>query len=194
MGNGRCYSKWFALARGENGVTDAPSVTISDIETAAGRIAGLAVRTPLLESPQLNARVGGRVLIKPECLQRTGSFKFRGAWNRIAQIDLAAAPGGVVAFSSGNHAQGVAAAAGLRGLRALIVMPADTPAIKQANTRGYGAEVVTYDRASQSREEIAAKIAGERGAIIVPPFDDPHIIAGQGTTGLELAEIGRAHV
>ena len=139
-------------------MTDAPSVTISDIETAAGRIAGLAVRTPLLESPQLNARVGGRVLIKPECLQRTGSFKFRGAWNRIAQIDLAAAPGGVVAFSSGNHAQGVAAAAGLRGLRALIVMPADTPAIKQANTRGYGAEVVTYDRASQSREQEIATV------------------------------------
>ena len=169
-------------------MTEAPSVTLSDIESAAGRIAGLAVRTSLLESPQLNARVGGRVLIKPECLQRTGSFKFRGAWNRIAQIDPAAAPGGVVAYSSGNHAQGVAAAAALRGLRALIVMPADTPAIKQANTRGYGAEVVTYDRASQSREEIAAKIAGERGAIIVPPFDDPHIIAGQGTTGLELAE------
>ena len=167
---------------------DAPSVTFPDVEAAAGRIAGLAVRTPLLESPQLNARVGGRVLIKPECLQRTGSFKFRGAWNRISQIDPAAATGGVVAYSSGNHAQGVAAAAALRGLRALIVMPADTPAIKQANTRFFGAEIVTYDRASQSREEIAGKIARERGAIIVPPFDDPHVIAGQGTTGLELAE------
>ncbi|MBM3519740.1 MAG: threonine/serine dehydratase [Alphaproteobacteria bacterium] len=167
---------------------DALPVRFADIEAAATRIAGHAVRTPLLESPQLNALTGGRILIKPECLQRTGSFKFRGAWNRISQIDPATTPGGVVAYSSGNHAQGVAAAAAMRGLKALIVMPADTPAIKQANTRGYGAEVVTYDRASQSREEIAGRIARERGAIIVPPFDDPHIIAGQGTVGLELAE------
>jgi threonine dehydratase len=161
--------------------------TFEDIEHAARRLSGHAVRTPVIESPRLNAIAGGRVLIKAECLQRTGSFKFRGAWNRISQLDAQSAPGGVVAYSSGNHAQGVAAAARLRGLPALIVMPADTPRIKQDNTRALGAEVVTYDRATQSREEIAARHAKERGAVLVPPYDDPHIIAGQGTAGLELA-------
>ena len=145
------------------------------------------MKTPVIESPALNALTGGRVLVKAECLQRTGSFKFRGAWNCISKLDPAQHPGGVVAYSSGNHAQGVAAAAQLCGLPALIVMPADTPEIKKANTRGYGAEVVTYDRASESREEIADRIARERGAVIVPPFDHPDIIAGQGTAGLELA-------
>lgn len=162
--------------------------TYEDIEHAARRLAGHAVRTPVIESPRLNSIVGGRVLIKAECLQRTGSFKFRGAWNRISQLDAQSAPGGVVAYSSGNHAQGVAAAAQIRGLPALIVMPADTPRIKQENTRAFGAEVVTYDRGTQSREEIAARFMRERGAVLVPPYEDPHIIAGQGTAGLELAE------
>jgi threonine dehydratase len=162
--------------------------TFNDIEAAARRLAGHATRTPVIESPRLNAIAGGRVLVKAENLQRTGSFKFRGAWNCISQLDPSSKPGGVVAYSSGNHAQGVAAAAEIRGLPALIVMPADTPQIKQDNTRGYGAEVVTYDRASQSREEIAARHVKERGAVLVPPFEHEDIIAGQGTAGLELAE------
>lgn len=163
------------------------TVQFADIERAAARIKGYAVHSPVVESPLLNARVGGRVLVKAECLQRTGSFKFRGAWNAISQLDPAKTPGGVVAFSSGNHAQGVAAAAQIKGLPALIVMPADTPAIKQDNTRGYGAEVVTYDRATESREDIAARYQKERGAVLIPPFDHADVIAGQGTCGLELA-------
>jgi threonine dehydratase len=163
------------------------NIGIAEIEEAARRIKGFAVQTPLIESPRLNARSGGRILVKAECLQRTGSFKFRGAWNRISQLDPTTKKGGVVAFSSGNHAQGVAAAAQLKGLPAVIVMPADTPAVKIANTKSYGAEVVTYDRVRESREEIAKRIASERGAVIVPPFDDVHVIAGQGTVGLELA-------
>lgn len=159
-----------------------------DIEKAARRIEGFAVRTPVIESPKLNALTGGRILIKAECLQRTGSFKFRGAWNMISKLDAKKAKGGVVAYSSGNHAQGVAAAAEIKGLPALIVMPADTPMIKQDNTRSYGAEVVTYDRATESREEIAERYMKERHAVMVPPFEHPDIIAGQGTAGLELAE------
>ena len=159
-----------------------------DIEKAARRIEGFAVRTPVLESPKLNAITGGRILIKAECLQRTGSFKFRGAWNMISKLDAKKAKGGVVAYSSGNHAQGVAAAAQIKGLPALIVMPADTPKIKQDNTRSYGAEVVTYDRATESREEIAERYMKERHAVMVPPFEHADIIAGQGTAGLELAE------
>ncbi|WP_373503257.1 threonine/serine dehydratase [Aestuariivirga sp.] len=162
--------------------------TFSDIEKAAERIKGYAVRTPVIESPKLNALTGGRILIKVECLQRTGSFKFRGAWNCISQLDVKTTPGGVVAYSSGNHAQGVAAAAQIKGLPALIVMPADTPQIKQDNTRSYGAEVVTYDRATEIREEIAARYMKERGAVMVPPFEHEDIISGQGTAGLELAE------
>jgi threonine dehydratase len=162
--------------------------SFDDVEKAARRLQGYAARTPVIESPALNQRAGGRVLIKAECLQRTGSFKFRGAWNRISQLDKASAPGGVVAYSSGNHAQGVAAAAQIRGLPALIVMPADTPLIKQQNTKSYCAEVVTYDRATESREAIAAGFVKERGAVLVPPFDDPTIIAGQGTCGLEIVE------
>lgn len=162
--------------------------TIDDVVEARARLAGQAVVTPLVESPALNARVKGRVLIKAESLQRTGSFKFRGAWNCISRLTAETAPGGVVAYSSGNHAQGVAAAAALMKLPALIVMPVDTPEIKKANTRSYGAEVVTYDRVRENREEIAGRIASERGAVIVPPFEHPQIIAGQGTTGLELVE------
>ena len=161
--------------------------SFADVEAAAGRLAGHAVATPLLSSPALDRRVGGRVLLKAETLQRTGSFKFRGAYNRISQIPQDARPAGVVAYSSGNHAQGVAAAAALLGVPATIVMPEDAPAIKLANTRGYGAEVVLYDRFTEVREEICAEIAARRGATIVRPFDDPAIIAGQGTCGLEIA-------
>ena len=160
----------------------------AEVEAAAERLRGLAVRTPLLESPALNDRVGGRVLLKAETLQRTGSFKFRGAYNRISQIPEAARAAGVVAYSSGNHAQGVAAAAALLGLPATIVMPADAPAMKLANTRAYGAEVIPYERRSASREALAMEIAERRGATIVRPFDDAGVIAGQGTCGLEIAE------
>ena len=158
----------------------------ADIEAAAKRIAREAVVTPLLENAKLNALVGGRIFIKAECLQRTGSFKFRGAWNCISKLDPARNKGGVVAYSSGNHAQGVAAAAQLRGVSALIVMPEDTPEIKKANTKSYGAEVVTYDRATESREEIANLYVAKRGAVLVPPFEHADIIAGQGTCGLEI--------
>ena len=161
--------------------------TVADIEAAAERLRGIAMRTPLLESEALNERAGGRVLLKAECLQRTGSFKFRGAYNTISQVDAPA----VVAYSSGNHAQGVAAAAKLLGKAATIVMPADAPAIKIENTRAYGAEVRLYDRASESREAIGAEIAAHTGAALIRPYDDPRIIAGQGTAGLELAEQAR---
>ncbi|HEY4136329.1 MAG TPA: threonine/serine dehydratase [Alphaproteobacteria bacterium] len=172
------------------------SVTVEDIEAAARRLDGVIVRTPLLESPLLNERLGGRLLVKAECLQRTGSFKIRGAYNRIAQIPEARRKDGIVAYSSGNHAQGVAAAARLLGAPAVIVMPADAPALKIANTRALGGEVVLYDRLRESREAIGARIAAERGSIVVPPYDDPDVIAGQGTIGLEVAaqaaELGAA--
>jgi threonine dehydratase len=167
-------------------MTGLPSVTLADIEAAAGRLKGHAVETPLIESPALNDRLGLRVLIKPETLQRVGAFKFRGAYNRLVQMTPDERTRGVVAFSSGNHAQGVALAAKLLGMPALIIMPSDAPAVKVAATRGYGAEVSFYDRLTESREAIAAAAAAERGAVIVPAFDDPHIIAGQGTVGLEL--------
>jgi threonine dehydratase len=160
---------------------------IDAIRAAAGRIAGQAVLTPLLESPAVNARLGGRLLIKAEPLQRTGSFKFRGAYNTLSQLSPEARRKGVVTWSSGNHAQGVAAAAQVLGIPALIVMPKDAPAIKIANTRGYGAEIVLYDRIKESREDIGTNIAGERGATIVAPYDEPQVIAGQGTCGLEIA-------
>ncbi|MEY2884426.1 MAG: serine/threonine dehydratase [Pseudomonadota bacterium] len=160
-------------------------VTYDEVVTAAGRIAAVAVRTPLLRSDALDATTGGRIFLKPENLQRTGSFKFRGAYNRLSALAPGEAPGGVVAFSSGNHAQGVAAAAALLDMPALIVMPSDAPAIKVARTRGFGAEVVFYDRLTEDRAAIAASIAATRGAVIVPPFDDRHVIAGQGTAGLE---------
>lgn len=163
------------------------AVGFADIEAAARRLAGKAAVTPLLENRLLNERVGGRVLIKPEILQVSGSFKFRGAYNRLSQLDAAQRAAGVVAWSSGNHAQGVAAAAAMLGIPATIVMPEDAPRLKIDNTRGYGAEVRLYDRWRESREEIAAGIAAQRGAVSVPPYDDPHIIAGQGTAGLELA-------
>ncbi|MFO1153166.1 MAG: threonine/serine dehydratase [Rhodospirillales bacterium] len=164
------------------------AISAADVRDAAHRIAGVAVRTPLLEFAPLNERAGHRVLVKFEGAQHTGSFKFRGAYNRLSRISEAQKAAGVVAWSSGNHAQGVAAAARLLGLPATIVMPADAPAIKLANTRALGAEIVPYDRYTQSREEIATALAVERGAVLVPSFDDPHIIAGQGTAGIEILE------
>ena len=170
----------------------ASAPTIEDVRAAAMRLAGQAVLTPLLEAPALNARLGGRLLIKAEPLQRTGSFKFRGAYNTLSQLDAEQRRRGVVTWSSGNHAQGVAAAAQLLGVPALIVMPSDAPAIKIANTRGYGAEVVLYDREREEREAIGTKIAEQRGAVIVAPYDDPNVIAGQGTCGLEIAAQAKA--
>ena len=162
--------------------------TFADVTAAAARIAPYAVRTPLVESWQLNAMTGGRIFLKLETLQRTGSFKFRGACNRLAMIPESARPAGVVAFSSGNHAQGVAAAAQLFGMPALIVMPSDAPRPKIEGTRVFGAEIVSYDRVRDDREAIAAKICAERGAVLVKPFDQAEIIAGQGTVGLEIAK------
>lgn len=166
--------------------------TFADIEDAARRLEGKAVVTPLLESPLLNDRVGGRLLIKAEPLQRTGSFKFRGAYNRISRLKGREIKRGVVAFSSGNHAQGVAAAAHAVGAPATIVMPSDAPAIKVANTRAWGAEVVRYDRYRENREVVAHDLAEQRGATLVPPYDHPLIIAGQGTIGLEIAHQAEA--
>ena len=162
--------------------------TFADVTAAAARIAPYAVRTPLVESWQLNAMTGGRIFLKLETLQRTGSFKFRGACNRLAQIPQEQRSNGVVAFSSGNHAQGVAAAAQLFGMPALIVMPSDAPRPKIEGTRVFGAEIVSYDRVRDDREAIAAKICAERGAVLVKPFDQAEIIAGQGTVGLEVAK------
>jgi threonine dehydratase len=169
-----------------------PEVTFADVQAAAERIAGKALVTPLIESPALSERIGARVLIKPETLQRVGAFKFRGAYNRLAQLGEEEKRSGVVAFSSGNHAQGVALAAKLLGMPALIVMPSDAPAIKVAATRGYGAEIKLYDRLTESREQIAAAIAAERGAVVVPAFDDPDIVVGQGTVGLEMVRQAEA--
>lgn len=145
---------------------------------AARQIAPAAVRTPLIEHPALNAAVGGRVLMKAETLQVAGAFKFRGAYNRISRLSDAETARGVVAYSSGNHAQGVAAAAQAVGARALIVMPSDSPTVKVEGVRAFGGEVRFYDRWSESREAIGAEIAAERGSVLVPPFDDPFIIEG----------------
>jgi threonine dehydratase len=159
-----------------------------DVKAAARRIAGHARKTPLLAATPLDGLTGGRILLKLETLQHTGSFKFRGAWNRLAQLDERHRSAGVVAFSSGNHAQGVAEAARRLGIRATIVMPSDAPRVKMQNTLDMGAEVIEYDRVHENREQIAARIAEERGATLVPSFDDPDVIAGQGTVGLEIAE------
>ncbi|MIL09507.1 threonine/serine dehydratase [Salmonella enterica subsp. enterica] len=163
------------------------TVTLEDIRAAATRIKSEARRTRFVESEALNARLGGRVLVKPEVLQRTGSFKFRGAYNCIAQIPEAERKRGVVAFSSGNHAQGVAASAAIFGIPAVIIMPRDAPAIKIANVRAMGAEVLPYDRFGEDRNAIA-QLYVDKGMRLVPPYDDPAIIAGQGTIGLEVAE------
>jgi len=162
--------------------------TIEAIRAADARIRPYALRTPLVENSRLNDKLGGRVFLKLETLQRVGAFKFRGAYNKISQIDKARNPGGVVASSSGNHAQGVADASALMGLPAVIVMPSDAPAMKIARTRRLGAEVVLYNRATEDRDGIAERLRVERGAVMVHPFDDPDIIAGQGTAGLEIAQ------
>lgn len=169
-------------------MTGPASVSHSDVLTAMARVGGVAVRTPLLRSDALDRICGGRIWLKAECLQRTGSFKFRGAYNRLAAMTPKERAGGVVAFSSGNHAQGVALAARLLGMPAAIVMPRDAPAVKVDATRGYGAEVVFYDRLAEDRAVIAARLAQTRGAVLVPSFDDPWVVAGQGTAGLEIAE------
>jgi len=171
-----------------------PLPGMAEVQAAAARLAGVARRTPLLVATPLDDQSGGRLLIKVESLQRTGSFKIRGAYNRLVQLDGAARRAGVVAFSSGNHAQGVAAAAKMLGIPATIVMPSNAPATKLENTRALGAEVVLYDRFTEDREQIARKIVAERGATLVPAYDDAQVVAGQGTVGLELmqqaAELG----
>jgi threonine dehydratase len=164
------------------------AIANTDIVDAAIRLKGQLVTTRLIESEALNAKYGARILFKPECLQRTGSFKFRGAYNRISQMTADERTRGIVAFSSGNHAQGVASSAQLFGIKAVIIMPSDAPQLKIANTRSYGADVVLYDRYKQSREEIAAEYINGRGMILVPPYDDPAIMAGQGTIGIELID------
>jgi threonine dehydratase len=163
---------------------------IADIRRAAERLSGLIVETPLVESPVLNQRFGGRILFKPETLQRTGSFKFRGAYNKIASLSDEERARGVVAFSSGNHAQGVAASAAMFGIRAVIAMPADAPEAKMGNVRRMGAEVIPFDRFRDDRMTVVRPWL-DQGMVLVPPFDDPAIIAGQGTIGLELVRQAR---
>jgi threonine dehydratase len=163
-------------------------MNIAMIEAAARRLHGRARVTPLLSSPFLDEIAGRRVLVKAECLQHTGSFKFRGAWSAISALDAETRAKGVLAYSSGNHAQGIAEAARLHGIPAVIVMPGDAPRLKIENTRALGAEVVLYDRAGgEDREALGAAVAAERGLTLVRPYDEPEVIAGQGTAGLEIA-------
>lgn len=169
-------------------MTDAMTVTIDDVRDAAKRLRGVTVQTPLLRSAELDDAVKGTVLLKPECLQRTGSFKLRGAYNLMSRIPSKVSARGVVAWSSGNHAQGVAAAGSLLGIKTRIVMPEDAPAEKIANTRRLGGEPVLYDRYTGDREAIARELAAEAGAELVPSYEHKDIIAGQGTVGLELME------
>ena len=161
--------------------------TLGMIEAAAARLKGHVRETPILTSPFLDDIAGRRVLVKPECLQHTGSFKFRGAWSAISALDEAARSRGVIAYSSGNHAQGVAYAAAQHDTSSVIIMPSDAPQLKIDNTRALGAEVVLYDRATESREEIGETLAAQRGLTLIRPYDEPQVIAGQGTVGLELA-------
>jgi len=176
--------------------TDAQAFAIqaSDVAAAAERLSGVAVRTPLLESAALNDAAGGRLLVKPEMLQVTGSFKFRGAFNKVVQLSAGDRARGVVAYSSGNHAQGVAAAAMRLGTPAVIVMPDDAPAVKRAGTARWGAEVITYDRqAGEDRVAITEEIAATRGMTLIRPYDDPDIMAGQGTVGQEIVAQAAEH-
>jgi threonine dehydratase len=159
-----------------------------DVISAQERLSGRVRRTPIMESEQLNARVGGRVLIKPECLQITGSFKLRGAFNRMLLLSLDERSRGIIAWSAGNHAQALAYAGAKLGIRATIVMPSDAPRTKVEGTKRYGAEVVFYDRKAEDREAIGRSLAAKSGAIIVPPYEDADVIAGQGTAGLELLD------
>ena len=170
------------------GAIDKIIPSVADIDAAAKQLASVAVRTPLINAPALDDRFGARVFLKAEILQRTGSFKFRGAYNKISSIPVERWAAGVVAYSSGNHAQGVAAAAKLLGLGATIVMPSDAPHLKRERTAALGAKIVLYDRDKEDRAAIAKKIVSERGATLVPPYDDPMIIAGQGTIGREIVE------
>ncbi len=163
-------------------------MNIDRIQAAAHRIEGHAVRTPLLNAPLLDDMAGRRIFVKSECLQKTGSFKYRGARSAISALDAATRAKGVLAFSSGNHAQGIACAAREMEAPAVIIMPEDAPALKIANTRAYGAEVVLYDRATGDRDAIGAELAGARGLTLIKPFDNEDVIAGQGTCGLEIAE------
>jgi threonine dehydratase len=163
-------------------------MNIDMIRAAAQRLEGHARKTPLLSSPFLDEFAGRRLFVKPECLQHTGSFKFRGGWSALSAMDEATRQKGVLAFSSGNHAQGVAFAGEQHGVPAVIIMPADAPQLKIDNTRALGAEVVLYDRATESREEIGARLEAERGLTLVKPYDEPQVIAGQGTCGLEIAQ------
>ena len=160
----------------------------ADVELARARLYGQAVRTPLLEFPVLNTAAGGRVLVKPETLQRTGSFKFRGAYNRVSMIACEHPGSNLVTFSSGNHAQGAAAAARLHGLDIAVIMPADAPETKQRRTLSYGAKIISYDRSSEDRDEIAVRYAEDHDATLLKPFDDFGVIAGQGSVGAEVAE------
>lgn len=160
---------------------------IAQIEAAAARLSGHARITPLLNAPLLDAAAGRRIFVKAECLQLTGSFKFRGGWSAISALDPATRGKGVMAYSSGNHAQGVALAAQAHGIPAVILMPSDAPQVKIANTRAYGAEVILYDRATEDRDAIGARLTAERGLTLIKPFDDAQVIAGQGTTGMEIA-------
>jgi threonine dehydratase len=161
-------------------------ISIEDVRCAATRLEGIAHRTPVLTSRTLDARTGAGVFVKAECLQRGGAFKFRGAYNMISSLPADVRARGVVAYSSGNHAQAVAIAAGMLGSTAVILMPADTPPAKLDATRGYGAEVVTYDRYHEDREALGAALAAERGLALVPPYEHPAVMAGQGTAALEL--------
>ena len=163
-------------------------VSIEMIVAARARLRGHARRTPLLSSPFLDEIAGRRLFVKAECLQHTGSFKFRGGWSAVSALDPAVRARGVIAFSSGNHAQGVALAAKLHGVPSVIIMPSDAPKLKIANTRALGAEVVLYDRANEDRDAIGARLSEERRLTLIKPFDEPQVIAGQGTTGLEIAE------
>jgi threonine dehydratase len=163
-------------------------MNIDMIRAARARLEGHARYTPLLTSPFLDEIAGRRVWVKPECLQHTGSFKFRGGWSAISAMSPEDRARGVIAFSSGNHGQGVALAAARHGAPAVIVMPSDAPKMKIDNTRALGADVVLYDRATENRDEITARLAGERGLTLIKPFDEPLVIAGQGTCGLEIAE------
>jgi threonine dehydratase len=164
------------------------AITAADVRAAAARLRGVAHRTPVVTSRTVDERTGARVFFKCESLQRVGAFKFRGAYNAVAQLDDAQRAAGVIAYSSGNHAQAIALAARLVGAPAVIVMPEDAPPAKLAATRGYGAEVVLYDRYRQDREALGRAIAAERGMALIPPYDHPHVIAGQGTAALELVE------
>ena len=171
-------------------MTDA--CTIDMIRAAAVRIKGHARRTPLLSSPFLDDIAGRKVYVKPECLHHTGSFKFRGGWSALSALDPKTRARGVIAFSSGNHAQGVALAAARHGTTSVIVMPVDAPQLKIENTRALGAQVILYDRDSEDRDEIGATLAKDRGLTLIKPFDEPMVIAGQGTTGLEIAQDANA--